>query len=281
MLASAVVFTSMTALVKLLGADYSASLQTFYRQAAGLVAFAPVILLQGRRVFATTRPISMILRSAGAVAAINLSFFSYQRLELADANALSFTRTLWIALLAVLFLRERLGPLRIGAVAAGFLGVVIIAGPLSGEVDPVGLAAALGAALLLAITLTGMKFMSRDHSTSTLIAWSAGLGFLFSIPGAALDWVVPSGPDLGLLALMGVLGLAAQYFYFRGMQLGDASAMTPIDYTRLIFAAGWGWLLFRDVPSLSTVVGAGIIIVSTLALVWHEARLARMASTPL
>ena len=104
MLASAVCFTAMTTLVKSLGADYPASLQTFYRQAAGLVVLAPLIARDWRRAFYATRPGVLVFRAAVGVLGTILSFYAYQKLPLADANALSFTRALWLAPMAFFML---------------------------------------------------------------------------------------------------------------------------------------------------------------------------------
>ena len=76
--------------------------------------------------------------------------------------------------------------------------------------------------------------------------------------------------DLLLLSLMGVLGLATQLCYIRGMALGEAAAMAPIDYTRLIFAVLMGLVLFNEVPNLVTMAGAAIVIGSTLVITLRE-----------
>ena len=100
MLASALGFTVMTTLIKFLGDDYPAALQTFYRQAAGLLVLAPMILRDWRGAFHTTRPGILFFRSAVGTVAMIMSFYAFQVLPLAEANALSFTRTLWLVPLA-------------------------------------------------------------------------------------------------------------------------------------------------------------------------------------
>jgi drug/metabolite transporter (DMT)-like permease len=108
-----------------------------------------------------------------------------------------------------------------------------------------------------------------------LLVWAATLGLVFSLPGAFLTWRWPAPVDLVLLALMGVIGTATQWFYIKGMQIGDAAAMAPIDYTRLLFAAAAGFVLFHEVPTVWTLAGAGIVVASTLFITWREAQLAR------
>lgn len=272
MLASAVTFTVMTTLIKYLGADYSAALQTFYRQAAGLVVLLPVIIRHRSAAFATTRPWILIFRaSAGTIGTI-LSFYAYQKMPLADANALSFTRTLWMVPMAALILRERIGPWRIGAASIGFAGALLMVRPGAGGHFAMGVPALamLTASFLFTFTIIGMKVMTRDHSPMVLLVWSAVLGLVFAIPGAIIDWRWPTLRDLGLLAAMGAIATLNQWTYIKGMQIGDAAAMAPIDYTRLVMAAAAGFLLFHELPGAWTMAGAAIVVGSTFFITWRE-----------
>jgi drug/metabolite transporter (DMT)-like permease len=280
MLASAATFTLMTMLIKYLGEDYPAALQTFYRQAAGLLVLAPLILRNPREAFHTHRPGLLLFRSAAGTVGMILGFYAYQKLPLADANALSFTRTLWLVPLAAFVLKEHVGPRRITATVIGFLGAMLMLQPsaTSGLGWPV--AAALTSAFLVALTVAGMKFMTRDHTTMTLMSWSAVLGFILSIPPALFVWRTPTAVDLALLGAMGVLGTITQACYIKGMTEGDAAVMAPIDYTRLIFAIILGYALFRDVPNHMTMIGASIIIASTIYITWREARLGKPKPPP-
>jgi drug/metabolite transporter (DMT)-like permease len=273
MLASAFGFTVMTTLIKFLGADYSAALQTFYRQTAGLLILAPLIARDWRAAFRTTRPGILLFRSAAGTLAMIFSFYAYQKMPLADANALSFTRTLWLVPLAAFALREKLGPLRIGAAIIGFIGVLIILRPGSSGIA-IGwpALAMLASAFLFALTITGMKVMVRDHTPFTILVYAAVLGFVFAIPGAFMGWKWPTPLDLTLLIVMGVMGTLTQACYIKGMQIGDAAAMAPIDYTRLVFASLAGFLLFSEVPGMNTLIGAAIVVASTLFITWREQR---------
>jgi drug/metabolite transporter (DMT)-like permease len=279
MLASALGFTAMTTLIKYLGEDYPAALQTFYRQLAGFVILAPVILRRRSAAFATTRPGILIFRSAAGTIAVMLSFYAFQKMPLADANALSFTRTLWLVPLAFFVVKEPVGPLRIGAAVVGFLGVLLMIRPGGDGQFHIGLPAMamLASSFLLALTITGMKVLTRDHSPMVLLVWSAALGLVLAIPGALFVWRWPAPSDLVLLALMGVMGTITQGCYIKGMQIGDAGAMAPIDYVRLVFATGAGFVLFHEVPSAWTIAGAGIVVASTLFITWREQQIASAA----
>ena len=278
MLASALGFTAMTTLIKYLGEDYPAALQTFYRQAAGVLILLPLMARDWRRAFHTTRPGILLFRSAAGTVGMILAFYAYQKLPLADANALSFTRSLWLVPLAAFVLREKLGPRRIGAALVGFAGVMIMLRPgAQGVAFGLPEMAALSSAFLFALTITGMKVMTRDHGIFVLLVYSAVLGLVFSLPPALFVWRWPGLVDLMLLAAMGALGVATQAFYIKGMQIGDAGAMAPIDYTRLVFAVVAGFLLFQDVPGVWTMTGAAIVVASTLYITWREQQAARKA----
>ncbi|OHB29880.1 MAG: multidrug transporter [Phenylobacterium sp. RIFCSPHIGHO2_01_FULL_69_31] len=279
MLLSAVTFSVMTTLIKFLGDDYPAALQTFYRQAAGVAILLPVILRHRGAAFATSRPGILIFRSLAGTVGVILSFYAFQKMPLADANALSFTRTLWLVPLAALIVKEPVGPLRIGAALFGFVGVLVMVRPGAGGEFAIGLPALamLASALLFAFTVTGMKVLTRDHSTTVILVWSAVLGFVLSIPGAILTWRVPEPTDLLLLCLMGVIATVNQACYIKGMSLGDAGAMAPIDYTRLVFTAAIGFFLFAEIPGVWTIAGAAIVVASTLFITIREQQIARSA----
>lgn len=281
MIASASTFTVMTMLIKYLGASYPAALQTFYRQLAGLIVLLPMILHDPRAAFRTTRPGILLFRSCAGTVDMILAFYAYQKLPLADANALSFTRTLWLVPLAVFVLKENVGPRRISATIIGFLGALLMLQPsVQGHMGWQPTAAALGSALLFALTVTGMKVMTRDHSIMALMAWSAVLGFVLAIPPALFVWRWPAPADLLLLGAMGVLGTMTQACYIKGMAEGDAAVMAPLDYTRLVFAVVLGYALFGDVPGSMTMIGAGIVITSTIYITLREAQLGKPKPPP-
>jgi drug/metabolite transporter (DMT)-like permease len=273
MLLSAVAFTVMTMLIKLLGEDYPATLQTFYRQAFGLAVMLPIIIRNPSGALRTSRPGILLFRALAGTTGMILAFYAYSKLPLADANALSFTRTLWLVPLAAFVLKEAVGPRRIAATVVGFLGAMLMLQPAAHGAMGAPVLAALASALLVAMTVTGMKFMTRDHTSTTLMAWSAVLGFLLAVPPALFVWRWPTAVDLGLLATMGVLGTITQWSYIKGMAEGDAAVMAPVDYTRLIFAVALGYVLFGDIPNTLTMIGASIIIVSTLYITIRESRL--------
>lgn len=277
MVIAAAGFTVMTVLIKFLGDDYSAAVQTFYRSIASFLVLLPFIVRNPKGAFRTTRPGVMLFRAAVGTTAMIMAFYAFQKLPLADANALSFTRTLWLVPLAYFVLKEPVGPARVGAALVGFSGILLMTGVLTEGVAAFSMAhvAALAAAFLFSLTVTGLKTITPDHSPLQILVWSASLGLVFSIPPAAFTWRWPTFPDFLLLSLMGIIGIFTQYCYTRGMKVGDAAAMAPLDYIRLVFAAIAGFLLFGQVPTVAAWIGAGIVVGSTLFIAWREQVVAR------
>jgi drug/metabolite transporter (DMT)-like permease len=171
--------------------------------------------------------------------------------------------------LAAFVLREKIGPHRLAAAALGFVGVLLMARPEGKGGFGLPQLAMLAASGLFAVTVTGMKVMTRDHPPSTLLYWSAALGMLFALPLALLTWRWPTATDFLLLALMGVIATVNQACYIKGMQLGDAAAMAPLDYTRLVFAGIAGFVLFHELPGPMTLLGAAVVVGSTLYITWR------------
>lgn len=272
-LMSGVTFVTMTTLVKHLSGDYPSHVQNFYRQTGSLIIAIPFMLRSPRQVLFVPRSTmpALFLRSLLATIGMILLLYTYEVMPMAEANALSFTRPLWVVLLAAIFLREVIGPSRIAAVLLGFVGVIIIMRPWSSAAD-LGwpLLAALFSALCLAGTITGVKSLTRDLSASSILVWSSIMGELLSLPFAIADWRWPSPSDLIPLFTIGLLSAANQLLFIKGMAVGEAAVLAPIDYARLVLSVIAGLLVFGEWPDVFTWIGSGVIIVSTLYITIRE-----------
>ena len=277
-LLSGVTFVTMTTLVKHLSGDYPSHVQNFYRQTGSLIVAIPFMLRSPRQVLFVPRSTmpALFVRSLLATIGMILLLYTYEAMPMAEANALSFTRPLWVVLLAALFLRETIGPSRIAAVLMGFIGVVIIMRPWGGGVA-IGWPhlAALFSALCLAGTITGVKSLTKNLSASSILVWSSIIGELLSLPFALADWRWPSMADLVPLFLIGLLSAANQVLFIKGMAVGEAAVLAPIDYARLVLSVIAGLLVFGEWPDVFTWLGAGVIVVSTLYITVREIQFKR------
>ena len=276
MLASGAVFTAFLTLSKLQSSHYDPGFLAFFRSFVALILTVPVILQQGWSILRIHQPGFVLLRSLFGTLGFIFSFYAVSAqfgLPLSAFNAISFSRAMFITILAALLLKEQVGWHRWGATLAGFIGVLIMTQPQSGL--SAGTLLALASAFCLAGAITLVKVLSRRHKPVTLLIWANLLSSAMLLPLAI--WKMPAAMpplhDWLLIGLMGTCGVAGQYCYIRGMAIGDASFLSPIDYLRLPMAATVDWLLFHALPGNWTWVGTAIIISATAYITLREQRL--------
>lgn len=197
-------------------------------------------------------------------------FYALVHLPLADANAISFARALFLVPMAFFFLSERVGVRRIAATIVGFVGVLLIVRP-SGSMETASLVAVFGA-MLVSGAVVCVKILSRTDGPGTLLFFSAVIGLFITTVPAVMVWQWPSAGDFWLLMAMGVFGVAAQTCFLNAYSVGEVSALAPFDYLRLILAGAVGFFVFADVPDQLTILGASLIVLSTLYITLREAR---------
>ena len=278
LLVSAVLFTLMTLLIKFLR-GYPPPMQALYSQIAGLLLMIPLVVRSGGRVLVLSGVWMQIGRSLSAALGVTLAYYAVQKLPLADANAISFTRGLWIGPLAALVLRDRISPGTWAALVVGFGGVLLIARPSTASEIGWAHIAAITSAFLLALSVTGIKLLTRTNSVATIMIWSSILGVLLLLPFAASSWVWPDLQGFALLCLLGAVSMIMTASYIHGMALGDAAKLASVDYIRLPFAMAAGFLAFGEVPGLWTLVGGGVIVVTALWAAISEHRAAPIEPT--
>lgn len=280
MLASGVGFTVMVVCIKLLAERGFAETQmVFVRCALGMVLLTPLILRARDNVWATPRPWVMARRCLATGIGLLASFYAFAHLPLATAQSLSFTRSLFVVVLAMLLLREQVGLLRQGAVAIGFIGVLVMVRPAELEVSW-AVIAMLGSAALVAYSVVTIKDLTRDHSTLTLVAWLNATTALVGLPLALFAWRTLDLADAALFLVVGFAGVAAQSCFTRGIAAGEASMMALMDYLRLPMAALAGFIVFHEVLDAWTLAGAVIVIGSTVFITVREQMLEKKRAAP-
>ncbi len=209
------------------------------------------------------------LKLAGQIA----YFYAILIMPLADVAAIGFTKPMFVAIGAVLFLGEIMRARRWAAIAIGFLGILIILRPASGVFDPWILTAVAAAIALAAVTLM-MKYLSSREATTRILAWNLVISVPIALVLALPVWTTPSLFLLALLLLQGGLGALAQLSMARAMRLADASAITAVEFIRLPLVAILAYIFFGELADFWTWAGAAVILGSTLYLVRREASMA-------
>ena len=273
MVASGAVFTAFLTLSKVQSAHFDPGFLAFFRSFIALLLTFPVILRNGWSILKIHQPGLVLLRSLFGTMGFIFSFYAVSAqfgLPLSQFNSISFSRALFITVLAALILREQVGWHRWGATLAGFVGVLIMTQPQAGI--STGTLLALAAAFCMAGAITLVKVLSRRHKPVTLLIWANLLSSCLLLPLALwkLPEAMPSLQDWAMISLMAMCGVAGQYCYIRGMAIGDASFLSPIDYLRLPMAATVDWLLFHALPGMWTWVGTAIIISATAYITLRE-----------
>jgi drug/metabolite transporter (DMT)-like permease len=265
-------FSVMGALVKALGDDFDSPQMVFFRCSFGLLVLLPFVIRQGGpRVYVTRRFGMHLLRSLFGLTAMTCMFFSITRLPFADAVALTFTKPLFMIVLAVLFLGETVRWRRWTATAVGFGGVLIMLRPGAGTFEPASLVALLGACFIAGVMVV-IKKMSPTERPVTILAYFGTLSTLASLGPALWVWRAPDAAQLVLLLGIGAAGTLGQFLIIRAYAVAEATAVAPFDYARLLFAGLIGFAVFDEVPDAWTLTGAAVIVASTLYIARREAR---------
>ncbi len=270
-------FTAL--LVKLLGGNLHAFQIGFFRALFGLAVLLPFIMRDGGAVLRTRRLPTHIARTILGSIAMLAGFLAVTLLPLADAVALSFTKPLFVVLLAALVLREAVRWRRWSATAVGFVGVLIMVRPGAAGFDP-AIAIALLSAFAAGGAWTFIKSLSGTEAPVTMLSWFAIISSVVTLAAAVPVWQTPTTVELLILLGMGALGVGGQAAIIRAFRVADASAVAPLDYLRLPIAGGLAFIVFAELPSIQNLIGAVVIIASTIYIARREAALQKPPMPP-
>ncbi|MCH7487232.1 MAG: DMT family transporter [Proteobacteria bacterium] len=246
----------------------------FFRNLFGLAFMVPWFLTRGRASLRTDRPLVHGLRALSGIGAMLCWFTAVTLMPLAEATALSFVAPLFATAGAAAFLGEQVGVRRWAAIAAGFAGAMVILRPGVGAMSPPALLVLLGACFTAA-TMLLVKTLSRQDSPGTIVLYMGLLITPISALPAVFVWQMPSVPELAWLVAIGLLGTIGHIALARAFAVADATAVMPVNFSRLIFAALLGYAVFGERPDGWTWVGAGVIFSATVFTAHREARLAK------
>lgn len=259
----------MATLVKHLGTQLPAMEILFFRSFIGFCFVLPWFIRDPIEPLRTKRFGMHLTR--GAIGAVgNACFFwTLTHLLLADAMALQFSRPLFTLPLALLLLGEIAGWRRSIVTVVGFLGILLYARPFTAGFEPGALVGAAGA-LAGGLVVICIKRLATSEPTRVIMFYYAFWNAVFALIPAALLWVTPTWPQLVLLIIIGFLGIAGQGMITHGLTQGEATVLVPLDYSRVVYAALLGYLLFGEMPGPWSFAGMALIVASSLYLVLTE-----------
>lgn len=233
-------------------------------------------------------------RGVVGTTAMGLMFAGLGLLPLPEVTALGYTAPLLVVVFAAMFLDEKVGFFRIGAVALGLVGVLIVLAPRLTSISgpTVETAQAVGAVLVLmgatcaALAQIYIRKLVQTEQTSAIVFYFSLTSTLLSLLTVPFGWVIPGLTETVMLVLAGLLGGLAQIFLTSSFRFADASVIAPFDYASMLFAILIGYFVFSEVPTPQILLGATLIILAGIIIILRERQLglrrerARAVKTP-
>lgn len=230
----------------------------------------------------TAHPVSHIIRGMVGVSSMGLGFFALTLLPLPEWIALGYAQPLIVVMIGALFMGETVRLWRWGAVAVGFVGVVVISWPKLtlfahpedfGRGEALGVVAALSAAAISAVAVTLVRRLVHTERTATIVLWFSLTGSAAALLTLPFGWAPLSPAQATLLVLAGLCGGVAQLLMTEAYRHAPLSTVAPFEYTSIIVGTVVAFLLFDEVPTVYVAVGSAIVVASGLVIIWRESRL--------
>ena len=271
MVAATIMFAVSMAIAKWQVASYSFAEVLFYRSVGSFAVCAVLILPRtGLTVFRTQRLRDHLGRSGTQAVAQSLIIIAFSLMPLGGAVAINFSAPLFATLFAAIWLKEKVGSARACALAAGFLGVLLVAAP-GADSFRVGALFAIGNAVLFGSVTAAVRGMTQTELAETLTMYQmVFLVAFFAVAMPIFGVNSAGGLDLAAMLANGLLNGLGQYWWTRSLSLAPPAAVGPFYYFSLVWAMGLGFLIWGDIPTLLLLAGSAIVVGSGLFLLWHE-----------
>lgn len=280
-LLAVVVLSTLVMLVKLTSETGVAFAEIlFWRQVPAIFLILGWLALRGQVDRLKTRRLPIHARRA-MIGMVGM-FFTFGApilLPLAEATTLGFTTPIFAVILSALLLREKVGPWRWTAVGFGFVGVIVITQPGNSHLPAFGAAVGLGAGLIVALISIQVRDLARTDEPLSIVFWFAILSAPVLALGLPFVMTQHTGWQWFLLLLGGVLGCVGQLLLTASLRFGQVASVIVMDYSALIWATLYGWLLWDHLPPAATWLGAPLIIAAGMVIAWREHQL-NQRSTP-
>lgn len=280
MIVTGLCFVAVTALVKTLGERIPAAESAFLRYVIGLVFLIPV-WRELMAITLTTRQKKLFaLRGLVHSLGVILWFFAMTRIPIAEVTAMNYLNPVYVSILAVFLLGERMALRRVLAVIAALIGSLIILRPGFRELD-LGHIAMLGTAVLFAGSYLIAKIVSGELPASMVVALLSITVTIGLAPFAFAVWVTPSLADLAVLSAVACFATAGHYTMTLAFAVAPVTVTQPVTFLQLVWSVLLGMAFFGEPADPWVILGGGIIMASVIFITWREARLRKSHRTPL
>ena len=281
MIMSVLFFSFMDILIKITD-EYAVGQVMFFRAVFGLIPIFFLIPKNRLRDFYKTKHFGLhFYRSFLGAIAMAAIFIGLRNLQLAEVTSLAFSGPIWVVIFSMIFLSEKIRTKRWVAVGLGFIGVLIISKPGFDNLNYYYIFP-----IIFCIGFAGVSILIRKLTLAGETVWliafyfsvASGLGGLATFPLG--DWIMPTKYDLVLLILVGLLGGIANLTLTQSYKLAEVTLTTPLKYLSLVFAIIFGFYFFNEVPSINTLLGSGLIVISSGIIFFRENQLKKPIPLP-
>jgi len=218
----------------------------------------------------TKRPVLQVVRALLLVCSTISNFLAFRYLQLDQALSILFSTPFLVAILAGPMLGEWIGWRRWVAILVGFAGVLLVTRPGAGGMHWAAFYS-LASSVFYALYIVATRILSRSDTTDTTLFYSNLVGAVAMLPVLPFVWTMPDNPWLlFLMAIFGAFGSFGHYLLIAAHRLAPASVLAPFMYTQLVWATGFGYFVFGDVPNHWTLAGAAVVVASGLYLLHRE-----------
>ncbi|MBR3369486.1 MAG: DMT family transporter [Rhodobacteraceae bacterium] len=263
MIASFFLFGAMMAGIKAIGTDLPLVQVLFIRQIIVTILLLPLFMRGFPAALRTRYPGLQLVRGAFSLGAMLCGFTALLHIPLADVTALGFAKVLFVTIGAVIVLNESVGTRRWIATAIGFVGVLIMLRPSGEGIGYYYVLTLIGALFGAGITIT-VRVLAKSERTETILFYQAVFLIVALAVPTLLWWVQPDMRQWALIALVGITGTGGQYLITRAHQTGQASALAPLEFVRLLIATAIGFFIFAEFPDSTTFAGAALVVGATV-----------------
>jgi drug/metabolite transporter (DMT)-like permease len=278
---SVCMFMAMAALIKAASDIVPPGQAVFFRSFFALPILFGWLALRGelRHGWKTTNPMGHFWRGLVGTSAMGLGFAGLGLLPLPEVTAIGYAAPLLVVVFAAMFLGEDVRLFRLSAVALGMIGVLVVLSPrLSmgaglNSTETLGAIIVLMGAVMAALAQVFVRKLVATESTVAIVFWFSVTSSALALLTLPWGWVMPGWGMAAMLIMAGLLGGLGQCFLTSSYRFADASLVAPFDYTSMILALLIGYFIFDEVPTGTMLVGAGIVILAGVLIIWRERKL--------